>query len=208
MITQKQHHDGGETVDSETPTKRKSVLLNEQTSPKQSRKNSRVNSNERTEKFGEFLTTSLSVGQMSKQLSSVEKSIRTTGMSSKKLEKTMLKVMDPNVHQMVLNIDEMNQNSNSDDDYVPSDRDPVQKHQQVLAGVISAPKLAMQKKMGRQSDLIRSLEQSEHKRSSAIEELKQKLVEKDQQLEQMRDSLHSVKLFDNNHAIANSTQPS
>ena len=120
----------------------------------------------------------------------------------------MLKVMDPNVHQMVLNIDEINQNSNSEDDYVPSDRDPVQKHQQVLAGVISAPKLAMQQKMGRQSELIKSLEQSEHKHSSEIDELKQKLVEKDQQLEQMRDSLHSVKLFDNNHAVAGCSQPS
>ena len=49
-------------------------------------------------------------------------------MSSKKQEKTMLKVMDPNVHQMVLNVDEINQNSNSEEDYVPSDRDPVQKH--------------------------------------------------------------------------------
>ena len=29
-------------------------------------------------------------------------------MSSKKQEKTMLKVMDPNVHQMVLNTDEIN----------------------------------------------------------------------------------------------------
>ena len=55
--------------------------------------------------------------------------------------------------------------------------------------------------MGRQSELIRSLEQSEAANNSEIEDLKQKLVEKDLQLEQMRDSLHSVKLFDNNQAI-------
>ena len=36
--------------------------------------------------------------------------------------------MDPNVHQMVLSADEVNQNSNSEDDYVPSESDPVQKH--------------------------------------------------------------------------------
>ena len=62
--------------------------------------------------------------------------------------------------------------------------------------------------MGRQSELIRSLEQSEAANNSEIEDLKQKLVEKDLQLEQMRDSLHSVKLFDNNQAIKSDLQPS
>ena len=47
---------------------------------------------------------------------------------SRKLEKTMLKVMDPNVHQMILNPDEVNHQSGSEDDYVPSESDPVQKH--------------------------------------------------------------------------------
>ena len=62
---------------------------------------------------------------------------------SRKQEKTLLKVMDPNVHQMLINPDEINQQSGSDDDYVPSESDPVQKHQQVLNGIVSAPKLEM-----------------------------------------------------------------
>ena len=59
----------------------------------------------------------------------LRKSNESIGTSSKRqTQKTMLKVMDPNVHQMVLNIDEINQNSNSDEDYVASERDPKQKH--------------------------------------------------------------------------------
>ena len=71
----------------------------------------------------------------------------------------MLKVMDPNVHQMVLNTEEVPQHlSDSDEDYIATDRDPEQKHPQVLNGATSAPKMEMQRKIGRQSDLIRSLE--------------------------------------------------
>ena len=114
---------------------------------------------------------------------------------SKKQEKTLLKVMDPNVHQMVINPDEINQQSGSDDDYVPSDTDPVQKHQQVLNGIVSAPKLEMQKKISRQSELIQSLQKSEQHHSEEIEHLKERLAEKDARLEQMRDSLTSVKIF-------------
>ena len=41
----------------------------------------------------------------------------------------MLKVMDPNVHQMVLNTEEVpRMDQDSDEDYVATDRDPVQKH--------------------------------------------------------------------------------
>ena len=201
MITQmEERHDGGETVDSETETQRKNDIR----PANKTQQHSKLNSNEETERFGDNVTANPSVDHLSMQRVSVEKSIRTTGMSSKKLEKTMLKVMDPNVHQMVLNVDEVNQNSNSDEDYVPSETDPVQKHQQILNGVISAPKLEMQRKIGRQSELIRSLEQSEAARSSEIIELKQKLAEKDDEIEHMRDSIHdslsSVKLFDNRQA--------
>ena len=102
---------------------------------------------------------------------------------SKKQEKTLLKVMDPNVHQMIINPDEINQQSGSDDDYVPSDSDPVQKHQQVLNGIVSAPKLEMQKKISRQSELIQSLQKSEQHHSEEIEHLKERLAEKDARLE-------------------------
>ena len=62
---------------------------------------------------------------------------------------------------MVINPDIVNQQSGSDDEYVPSESDPVQKHQQILNGIVSAPKLEMQKKISRQSELIRSLQNSQ-----------------------------------------------
>ena len=103
MIGQKQRRGGGETVDSDNETKRRNDDKINTDNPNKTLEISRVTSNERTERFGENLLSNPVLRK------SNEQSIRTTGMSSKKQEKTMLKVMDPNVHQMVLNTDEINQ---------------------------------------------------------------------------------------------------
>ena len=70
----------------------------------------------------------------------------------------------------------------------------------------------MQRKIGRQSDLIRSLEQSEAARSTEIENLKKQLADKDEEMSQIRDKMtasydkKSLQMFNQHDILAKSHQ--
>ena len=66
-------------------------------------------------------------------------------------KKTMLKVMDPNVHQMNLVHNEID---NSDDERLPTASDLMQAPRSVILRGTREPKIEMKRRIARQNDLI------------------------------------------------------
>ena len=76
----------------------------------------------------------------------------------------MLKVMDPNVHQMTLS---RNQNDvdNSDDEHLITGSDLTSNNRTIILRGSIEPKIEMKRRIARQNDLILSLERSELQKS-------------------------------------------
>ena len=103
--------------------------------------------------------------------------------------KTMLKVMDPNVHQ-IMPVRRHNPGYSDDSDGVEYDTSR-QNHRPVIIkhGIspkIAMAKLEMKKHIARQSDLINSLEKSDIRNSREVFSLKQKIREQERLIEELR----------------------
>ena len=103
----------------------------------------------------------------------------------------MIKVMDPNVHQMTVQGGKHGSvkggNVDSDDD------DEQYEHRSDLTGVRTViikggmqPKIDMKKKIARQSDLITSLERSEIRKNDEVYTLKQKVKQQEELIAEMQ----------------------
>ncbi len=83
----------------------------------------------------------------------------------------MLKVMDPNVHQLSLSRNKPNLD-NSDDD-VDHQSNITGNRTVVVRGM--EPKIEMKRKLARQSDLILSLEKTDIRKSTEVQKLKRRI---------------------------------
>ena len=87
----------------------------------------------------------------------------------------MLKVMDPNVHQVVVGRKDKRRfrdGSDDDDDEAFEHRSDVTGNRTVIIQGGIEPKIEMKKKIARQSDLIHSLERNEIRKSTELLKLK------------------------------------
>lgn len=112
--------------------------------------------------------------------SGVSSSSMTAGRRRRVVEhhkKTMLKVMDPNVHQMTLSRNQDARVNNSDNESVNSSHRLKVKTVTLNRGY--EPKIEMKRRMARQSDLIDSLEQSQAQKSTDLLKLKRQIDDQD-----------------------------
>ena len=113
--------------------------------------------------------------------------------------KTMIKVMDPNVHQIMNHVSRRKRSSahtsngggpldsDEEDDEAYEHRSDLTGHRTVIlrkAGV--EPKLDMRRKIVRQSDLISSLERSEIRKNEEMLALRQKVREQEATIAEMQ----------------------
>lgn len=103
----------------------------------------------------------------------------------------MIKVMDPNVHQMNLHggkrgsVKKGHADSDDDDDEYEHRSDLTGVRTVILKGGME-PKIEMKKKIARQSDLITSLERSEIRKSEEVLTLKQKVRQQEVMISEMQ----------------------
>ena len=117
------------------------------------------------------------------------KSALTTSTKKRKAEhhrKTMLKVMDPNVHQMTLSRNHAAHSDDDDDFYEVQQSARTGQTKTVIVKGGLEPKIEMKRKIARQSDLILSLEKSEIRKSSEVENLRRTINDQEVIINELR----------------------
>ena len=102
--------------------------------------------------------------------------------------KTMLKVMDPNVHQLSLSRNKSGLD-NSDDE-MDHHSNITGSRTVVVRGM--EPKIEMKRKLARQSDLILSLEKTDVRKSTEVNKLKRRIEDQDKIIEDLKQSKPQV----------------